>query len=315
VPQIGALWLVFRSDNVKPMSGLVAASAVKKEPTFFDKLSMPVVTLGGRGRAKTEAYLRNLVKECISALVFLHERGIVHRSIGPSSIGLPFYIEEGPDAASLDVKLRDFGFAARIARLDDDTLQEARKAGASTPTQIMNFLATEDIYAMGYALAETIFGTLAHSGGSADAIALPAPRTDQAKLKALMEDIYDGDISGAFRDYCTAEPTWEAVVSFLDLEDKAGWKLLETMVLCRRQQREAGKPGGKREPKPLSEMSDTEASQIEVPDSFMSSFQSDVNKVPTARELLENALIRELPRPWYVQRNDEAAAPRPTLLL
>jgi len=39
---------------------------------------------------------------------------------------------------------------------------------------------------------------------------------------------------GAFRDYCTAESSWEAVVDFLDAEDKAGWKLLETMILCRR---------------------------------------------------------------------------------
>ena len=36
------------------------------------------------------------------------------------------------------------------------------QAGANLPSEIMAYLATEDIYALGYALAETIFTTLAH---------------------------------------------------------------------------------------------------------------------------------------------------------
>ena len=35
------------------------------------------------------------------------------------------------------------------------------QAGANLPSEIMAYLATEDIYALGYALAETIFTTLA----------------------------------------------------------------------------------------------------------------------------------------------------------
>ena len=31
----------------------------------------------------------------------------------------------------------------------------------------------------------------------------------QGKLKGLIEDIYGGDMCGAFRDYCLAEPAWQ----------------------------------------------------------------------------------------------------------
>ena len=52
----------------------------------------------------------------------------------------------------------------------------------------------------------------------------------------------------------------------------------------------------------LSEMSADEASEIEIPDSFLPSFTSDISAVPTARSLLDNALLEPLARPWYVSR-------------
>ena len=44
------------------------------------------------------------------------------------------------------------------------------------------------------------------------------PPTDQSALKKLIEDIYDGDMLGSFRDYCLAESDWQEVVLFLDIE-------------------------------------------------------------------------------------------------
>ena len=37
------------------------------------------------------------------------------------------------------------------------------------------------------------------------------PPTDQSALKKLIEDIYDGDMLGSFRDYCLAESDWQEV--------------------------------------------------------------------------------------------------------
>ena len=83
--------------------------------------------------------------------------------------------------------------------------------------------------------------------------------------------------------------------------------MLETMVLCRRQrdarQGSAAREGApKSTPTPLSEMSDAEAARIEIPDSFLPVFESEPRAVPTARGLLDNALLRGLPRPWFAKR-------------
>ena len=48
-------------------------------------------------------------------------------------------------------------------------------------------------------------------------------------------------------------------------------------------------------------MSDAEAARIEIPDSFLPAFEAEPRAVPTARDLLDNALLRGLPRPWFAQ--------------
>ena len=54
------------------------------------------------------------------------------------------------------MSLRDFGFAARAATLDDASVRAAREAGAQTPAEMRTFLCAQDLYALGYALAETV---------------------------------------------------------------------------------------------------------------------------------------------------------------
>ncbi|KAJ1494976.1 hypothetical protein T484DRAFT_2324132 [Baffinella frigidus] len=108
------------------------------------------------------------------------------------------------------------------------------------------YLASQDLYALGYAIGETVFTCLASRGekeeegaGAAprpspvmeawlknaagkddenDEILGPmservksspgAPKTDQNALKGMMEDVFSGDIKGAFRDYCAADPQY-----------------------------------------------------------------------------------------------------------
>eukprot|EP00286_Rhodomonas_abbreviata_P011225 CAMPEP_0181332828 /NCGR_PEP_ID=MMETSP1101-20121128/25326_1 /TAXON_ID=46948 /ORGANISM="Rhodomonas abbreviata, Strain Caron Lab Isolate" /LENGTH=521 /DNA_ID=CAMNT_0023442547 /DNA_START=221 /DNA_END=1786 /DNA_ORIENTATION=+ len=293
-PSAGNLWLMFRWEGNKAMSEF--GKNQESPTTFWDQLSEPM--FGPRKSAlKTQFYfMRNLIKECLATLTFLHERGIVHRSIGASSITLnSFDVTQGD---RLQVKLRDFGFASRVALLDDSTLKKAQQAGARTPSEIQAFIASEDIYAMGYALAETIFTSfaakqdkreaeqeskrkdsairrqwLAASSGaqqqegeeavsSLGPVGVPqvgartALRTDQDALKKLMEDVFDGDVEGAFRSYCAEEEQWADVVAFLDLEERAGWRLLNEMI--------NSKPAGQEqeESKALTEMSDDELADL-----------------------------------------------------
>jgi hypothetical protein len=93
VPKAGNIWLAFRWDSYKPMSELARSSSTQ-EQTFWDKLSMPVVwgvplpgppaiSIGGQQRGRKDVsraslYLRNLIKESIAALVFLHDRGTLN---------------------------------------------------------------------------------------------------------------------------------------------------------------------------------------------------------------------------------------------
>lgn len=142
------------------------ANSMSSATSFWDQLSEPM--FGPRkSNLKTQFYfLRNLIKECLAALTFLHERGVIHRSIGASSITLnTFDVTQGdnlqvipcaappppahqqhnptrgcilasnPTRAQLtplllvrreQVKLRDFGFASRAALLDDGTLRKAQ---------------------------------------------------------------------------------------------------------------------------------------------------------------------------------------------
>mmetsp|Transcript_21816 Transcript_21816/g.34197 ORF Transcript_21816/g.34197 Transcript_21816/m.34197 type:complete len:281 (-) Transcript_21816:1114-1956(-) len=271
--------------------------------------------------------MRKLIHECLSALSFIHERGVIHRSLGASSVSLNTF--DVVESQSLEVKLQDFGFASRIAAIDDGTLRKARESGAVTPSQIQTYLVSEDIYAIGYAIAETVFGAFESSIEEANASAQPkvspimetwrinspedsneedgsslgpvrassasdqmsSPNLDQNSLKKLMEDVFSGDIQGSFRDYCVSEERWVDVVAFLDQENRAGWKLLDNMINCRRNPKDGQKS--------ITELSDDDISDI-VP-SFLPA-EVDLRSAPTARSLLDNALFSELRKPWWIKQ-------------
>ena len=48
-----------------------------------------------------------------------------------------------------------------------------------------------------------------------------------------MEDVFEGDLTGAFRDYVCEEPAWELAAEMLDEKDRAGWELLQQLITCR----------------------------------------------------------------------------------
>ncbi|KOO28836.1 ATP binding, partial [Chrysochromulina tobinii] len=62
----------------------------------------------------------------------------------------------------------------------------------------------------------------------------PSRPTDLQSLKRLIEDVFSGDASFAFRDYCAQEPEWLTAVEMLDEADGAGWALVQALVDCGR---------------------------------------------------------------------------------
>lgn len=223
-PRPGSPWLVFRYE------GNLTAAQFPSSPRsdsagglFFDKL-FP------RGRARrTEEYLIQLMRKSLSALQYLHTAGIAHRSL--SSHSLLVNTLEDRLASNLEVKLRDLGFAKSVSKLlSSDELEKARKVGAETPSEITSFFLCGDVYDLGYAFCELIFGSLVTD------IEQDAPDSSQDRFKTLFEDTFDLAIDRC-REYCAAEPQWEPAVEFCDANDMAGWKLLTQMLGARQNYR------------------------------------------------------------------------------
>jgi serine/threonine protein kinase len=220
-PQPGSPWLVFRYE------GNLTAAQFPGSPRndsagglFFDRL-FP------RGRIRrTEDYLVQLLRKSLLALQYLHSAGIAHRSL--SSHSLLVNTLEDRLGSSLQVKLRDLGFAKSVSKLlSSDELDKARKAGAETPTEITSYFFCGDIYDLGYAFCELIFGSLVSDTEG------ELPDASQDRFKTLFEDTFDLSADRC-REYCAAEATWEPAVAFCDSKEMAGWNLLATMLGARK---------------------------------------------------------------------------------
>lgn len=225
-PKPGNSWLVFRWEGT-----LTAASfgRYKQEVQFGDRF-FPDARLN-----RIRHYLRILYRKSLSAIDFVHSRGLVHKSIGPESI-----LVNTLDASmtnNLEVKLKDFGFSLSSSGLSDKDLRVARENGAVTPTQIAKFAQAEDLYCLGYTLMQVTFSALARvdpTVGLDESRGLEEEDASLLRFKRLTEDVFDLDMT-QIRSYCAEEPRWGAAVSFLDERDQAGWKLLGTLLGARRE--------------------------------------------------------------------------------
>jgi hypothetical protein len=228
-PAPGAPFLVFRWEGNVTAARLPLAAADGDSSAggkFFDRYVWPQ-----GAQRRTAGYLTVLMRKSLSALLYLHTAGIVHRSL--SSNSLLCNTVETRMALSLEVKLKDFGFARAVSELaDGDGLREAQKAGAVSPSDIGSFFYAEDILSLGYAFCELIFASLAISPSSESSL---VPDSSQDRIKALFEDTFDCDIR-QLRDYMMAEEAWAPAITFLDGPngDRAGWSLLSDMLCARK---------------------------------------------------------------------------------
>lgn len=218
-PMPGNLWLVFRWQGLSTVGNF---PRVPQERDFFD--------FGGKGlRQARSRYLKVLTGRSLQVLAFLHGRGIVHRSVGPSSLLLSTTDQSAYE--QLSVRAIDLGFAASASTLPQDEIDRAIQRGAS-PLNVLPLLALNDLHGLGYVLIELFLATAAAQDAPDKADS--ARSTEQQALKRLIEDIFGGDVRGEFRDYCAEEPAWAGAVAMLDEDDGAGWELLQQLVDCRR---------------------------------------------------------------------------------
>lgn len=209
-PRVGAPFLVFRWEGIK--TGQSCAVTLEEEGNRLFNNLFPSNLVRRQG-----IFIRAFMKNSLESLRYLHATGgLVHRSIGLASIMVN--TTEYRLASSLQVKMRDLGFAKPISQLaNGEELQRARKAGAVSPASIAAYYFSEDIYALGYAFLELIFSVF--SGRV----------ITQDTFKKLFEDTFDLDIT-RFRDYCVEDPDWKDAVAFLDQRDSSGWELLKQML-------------------------------------------------------------------------------------
>lgn len=214
-PSPGAPFLVFRWEGMQ--TALNAAASPNDDVVGTRMLDS---IFPGNMEKRKGAYVKALINQALLALLYLQGTGgMVHRSIGLASIMVN--TTEHRLASSLQVKIRDLGFAQPVSSLVSGTdLENARKAGAVSPAEIARYHFAEDIYALGYAFVQLIFSIF--SGRP----------TTQDTFKKLFEDTFELDIV-SFRDYCNEDPEWSSSVRFLDQEQQEGWKLLRAMLTSR----------------------------------------------------------------------------------
>ncbi|CAN0478445.1 unnamed protein product, partial [Ectocarpus sp. 12 AP-2014] len=173
VPAIGSVWLVYRWEGLYTFASFPPA---KQESEFFDAFNPTSRT------KRRAAFVKEMMRGAANALAFMHESGVVHRSLGAPSLRVNTLDERYP--RQLEVLLSDFGFATRLSEIDDETIRRASLSGATSPFAVSDFLFREDLYSLGYVFLELVFGAFCDD---------KAKRPDQNSLKRLLEDIFKGD--------------------------------------------------------------------------------------------------------------------------
>lgn len=252
-PKPGAVWHVYEYTGV----GASAMRLTQASPTtrwqnlpkgkgFFGNPIDPPALPAWSERA---AYLmKGIVGPALKAIAETHAQGIVHRSLGVTSLlVLPRTMTDKAAALSplwtnireTVVKFSDWGFSERtdpdILLQDDDFVRRARSfdinlSKASPLLLVVNFALAEDMHALGVAIVQLLLSTLAEP---LDPNApLPPIASNEDSFQRVWTDIYDQDMA-AFRDYLRNEDDdiYKSLVSYLD--EKDGWQFLDALLNAR----------------------------------------------------------------------------------
>jgi hypothetical protein len=104
-PASDGLWLAYSWKPLYTVAGFPAAEQPAQPwSSIFD-------FEGWAERARRMGFVKLVARRCLEAVAWLHGSGIVHRSIGGSSLLLSTYDQSAP-AEVVGIKLLDLGFAA-----------------------------------------------------------------------------------------------------------------------------------------------------------------------------------------------------------
>lgn len=252
-PKPGAVWLVYEYTGVGASatrltqgSPLMRWDRLPKAKGFFGNPIDPPPLPSWSDRARF--LLKGIIGPALEAVACTHEQGIVHRSLGVSSL-LVLPKKQTDKAAALSpmwtnvgdtvVKFSDWGFAQvtdpDLLLKDQEFVGRARTfdislTAKSSPSLLaVNFALAEDMYALGVAIVQLLLSTLAEPLTAQDL--LPPIASNEDSFQRLWTDIYDQDMM-AFRDYLVNEDKiYQSLVSFLD--EREGWKFLEALLNAR----------------------------------------------------------------------------------
>jgi serine/threonine protein kinase len=244
-PKSGAVWIVYEYAGLSTLEtyavpGEIRRAKIPPERTIFGIKEPPKLP---DWNDRANFVINGIIKQSIIAIATMHESGVVHRSLGRTSLILSNKAMDKRDSASpfntnisqLRIKLSDFGFSGLFetstldkefctrAKLFDLNLQPGENSILST-----NFAIAEDMHALGLGFLGLLLSSLAELPNKD----YKMPATDDESLQRLLVDIFDKDLN-QFREYVDAEDIWSKLVELLDENDSSGWKMLETLILAR----------------------------------------------------------------------------------
>lgn len=244
-PKPDAVWIVYEYPGLASVSAYASPAEVKRSKVpvkkgFFGPTEPPPIPSFDK---RANYVVKGILKGALEAVAALHDSGIAHRSIGRSSIVISSPAMDKREASSvyattlslLQVKLADFGFSGKLVEAADDKefCTRARTYGYSffegeRSIAATNFAIAEDMHALGFVAVGLLLSSLAE----VESVATPMPATDEDTLQRLLGDIFDKDVE-QFREYVEAEDVWTSLVGLLDENERAGWKVLETLFMAR----------------------------------------------------------------------------------
>ncbi|KAG6571810.1 hypothetical protein SDJN03_28538, partial [Cucurbita argyrosperma subsp. sororia] len=219
----GEQWLAFRDDGKYSAAdyGKIMSERMSKrvEQVSWNPYEQELLIKRRRN------FVIRMFQGIMRGLVYMHDRNRLHQSLGPSSVVLNTIVEK--DAAYLVPRLRDLAFSVDVrypfpedslGQLAEGLWRRATAAGAYTPMEKRAFGIADDIYGAGLLFAYLAFVPFCEAGV-----------VDALSLQRLLESTFRLDLE-ATREYCLADDRFVEAVKFLDLDDRAGWKLLQAML-------------------------------------------------------------------------------------
>ncbi|KZV48325.1 hypothetical protein F511_26542 [Dorcoceras hygrometricum] len=221
----GEQWLAFRNDGKYTAADYakVTSEKLSKGREDGDQNSWNPYAKDELFKRRRK-YVAKLFQGAMRGLAYMHDHDRLHQSLGPVSVGVNTIFEK--EAPYLVPQLRDLAFSVDIryselsehSMLSEGLWRRATAAGAFTPLDKRAFGIADDIYEAGLLLAYLAFVPFCETGVM-----------DSLSLRRRLENTFQLDIE-AMREYCVADDSLVEVVKFLDLDDRAGWELLQAML-------------------------------------------------------------------------------------